>query len=84
MSKTPQLNIYQIPLIQFINREHEICQLADRINWDSLEHDLTEYYCIENGHPSIPIRKIIGVVLLKRMFKESDESVVDRWIENPY
>ncbi len=38
----------------------------------------------EQGRPSIPIRKIAGLLLLKEMFKESDESVVDRWIENPY
>ena len=33
---------------------------------------------------STPIRKIAGLLLLKEMFKESDESVVERWIENPY
>jgi IS5 family transposase len=38
----------------------------------------------EQGRPSIPIRKIAGMLLLKEMFKESDESVVERWIENPY
>ncbi len=38
----------------------------------------------EQGRPSIPIRKIAGLLLLKEMFKESDESVVERWIENPY
>ena len=36
----------------------------------------------EQGRPSIPIRKIAGLLLLKEMFKESDESVVERWIEN--
>ena len=82
--KTPQLSVYQVPLIQFINKGHELCQLAERIDWDGLERDLTEYYCVDNGRPSIPIRKIVGVVLLKRMFNESDESVVDRWKENPY
>jgi IS5 family transposase len=82
--KTPQMNMYQVPLIQFINKEHELYQLAERIDWDGLERDLTEYYCVDNGRPSIPIRKIVGVVLLKRMFNESDESVVDRWQENPY
>ena len=82
--KTPQLNIYEVPLVQFINKNHELCQLAEKINWDDLEQDLSVYYCIDNGRPSIPIRKIVGVVFLKRMFNESDESVVDRWKENPY
>jgi transposase, IS5 family len=82
--KTSQLNMYQVPLIHFINKDHELCQLAERIDWDGLERDLSDYYCIDNGRPSIPIRKIVGVILLKRMFNESDESVVDRWKENPY
>jgi len=82
--KSPQLHMYQVPLIQFINKEHELYQLSERIDWDELERDLTEYYCVDNGRPSIPIRKVVGVVLLKRMFNESDESVVDRWKENPY
>lgn len=82
--KTPQLNMYQVPIRQFINEEHELCQLARRIDWDSLESDLSDYYCVDNGRPSIPIRKIVGVIMLKRMFNESDESVVDRWKENPY
>ena len=82
--KSPQLHMYQVPIIQFINKEHELYQLSERINWVEIEQDLTEYYCVDNGRPSIPIRKIVGVVLLKRMFNESDESVVDRWKENPY
>jgi IS5 family transposase len=32
----------------------------------------------------VPVRKIAGLLLLKQMFNESDESVVERWIENPY
>jgi transposase, IS5 family len=32
----------------------------------------------EQGKPSIPIRKIRGMMLLKEMFKERDESVVER------
>ena len=84
IEKTPQLNMYQVPLVQFINNEHELCRLAEKINWDGLEQDLSAYYCPDNGRPSIPIRKISGVTLLKRMFKESDESVVDRWKENTY
>ena len=82
--KTPQLNMYQVPLIQFIDKSHELCQVAEQIGWDDLERDLSDYYCVDNGRPSIPIRKIVGVILLKRAYNESDESVVDRWKENPY
>jgi hypothetical protein len=41
--KTPQLNMYRVPLIQFIDKRHELYQLAEQIDWDELERDLTEY-----------------------------------------
>jgi IS5 family transposase len=82
--KTPQLNMYQVPLIQFIDKEHELYQLAERIDWDEIEKDLSECYCVDNGRPSIPIRKIVGVILLQRAFNESDERIVEKWRENPY
>lgn len=82
--KSPQLNIFQVPLVQFIDMTHELCQVAEQIDWDELERDLSDYYCVDNGRPSVPIRKIVGVILLKRAYNESDESVVDRWKENPY
>lgn len=82
--KTPQLNIFQVPLVQFIDMTHELCQVAAQINWDALERDQSDYYCVDNGRTSIPIRKIVGVILLKRAYDERDESVVDRWKENPY
>lgn len=84
IDKTPQLNIFKVPLLSFIRKDHELCLLAEKINWDSVENDFMEYYCLDNGRPSIPIRKIVGVILLRRMFNLSDENVVDKWKENPY
>ena len=46
-----------------------------------MESDLGIYYCEDNGRPCIPIRTIAGIVLLRRIF---DESILDRWVENPY
>ncbi|MEY8211730.1 MAG: transposase [Gammaproteobacteria bacterium] len=34
--------------------------------------------------PPLPTRLLAGLHYLKYTFNESDESVVDRWIENPY
>lgn len=84
IEKTPQLNIFKVLLLSFIREDHELCLLANKIDWDLVEKDFSEYYCLDNGRPSIPIRKVVGVILLRRMFNLSDESVVDRWKENPY
>jgi transposase, IS5 family len=82
--KNPQLNIFQVPLKQFINESHELIQLSGKINWEDLENNLSVYYCADNGRPSVPIRLMVGVIMLRRMFNLSDESILDRWVENPY
>lgn len=82
--KTPQLNVFKIALKQYINLNHELCILSKKIDWEKVEEDLSQYYCTDNGRPSIPIRKIVGVILLKRVYNQSDESIVERWMENPY
>lgn len=83
IDKTPQLNIFETPLLSFINTKHELCVLASKIDWESVELDFSGYYT-DFGRPSIPIRKIVGLVLLKQIFNLSDENLIDRWIENPY
>lgn len=82
--KNPQLNMFQVPLKQFINERHELVQLSKKIDWESIENDLSVYYCEDNGRPGVPIRLIVGIIMLRRIFNQSDESVLDRWVENPY
>ena len=81
--KTPQLNIFDTPIKNFINLNHELCELSHRLDWESIEKDFAEYYS-EIGRPSVPIRRMIGMLLLKQIYNLSNEAIVDRWIENPY
>jgi IS5 family transposase len=83
IDKTPQLNIFEVPLIQFINMKHELVELSRQIDWEAIEKQFSVYYT-DFGRPSVPIRKMIGSILLKQIYSESDESFVDRWVENPY
>lgn len=83
IEKTPQLNLFEIPLRSFINLQHELVILSQKINWDEVEKDFENYYS-EIGRPSVPIRKLVGLLLLKQVYNESDENVVARWVENPY
>lgn len=83
IDKTPQLNIFEVPLAHFINMEHELIILSKRLDWDDIEKQFSVYYK-DVGRPSIPIRKLVGSLLLKQVYNESDENFVDRWVENPY
>jgi IS5 family transposase len=78
-----QQNLFQTRLTDLINLEHPLVKLAQEVDWVKMELEFQNLYS-EQGRPSIPIRKIAGMLLLKEMFKESDESVVERWIENAY
>ncbi len=80
---TPQLSIFDTPLEKFINLKHELCVLSKHIDWDKIESDFSVYYS-DFGRPSVPIRRVIGLLLLKHIYNLSDEAIIDRWIENPY
>ena len=81
--KNPQLNVFRVPLVSMINMEHELVLLAQRIDWEKVEKDFSIYYP-ELGRPAVPIRKMVGSMLLKQMYNLGDETFVARWIENPY
>ena len=83
LPKQPQLEMFKTVLISFVNPEHELCLLAKKIDWDKLEKEFAPLYGTV-GRPSIPIRTIVGLLLLKQMYSLGDETVVERYLENPY
>ena len=81
--KNPQLNLTETPLIHFINPGHELCQLARHVNWDQVEKDFAVFYS-DKGAPSVPVRIMIGLIMLKHMYHYSDKGALVHWVENPY
>jgi len=82
-NKEPQLEMFQTVLATFVNPSHELCLLGKQIDWDSLETDFAPLYG-KTGRPSVPIRTMVGLLLLKQMYNLGDETVMERWVENPY
>lgn len=78
------MSIFEVALESFIDMNHELVLLSKQIDWAGVESDFAEYYCSDNGRPSVPIRTMVGMMLLKSMYNLSDEGVVARWVENPY
>jgi len=79
----PQLNLFSVRLKDITNPKHSLILLADKIDWLGIEKDFEKYYSQE-GRPSVPTRTMVGLLFLKSMFNESDETLIPRWVENPY
>ena len=79
----PQLQI-GVELESFLDKDHELYRLANILNWEYLIDSFGPYYVENNGRPGVPIRVIAGLHYLKYLENESDESVVEKFCENPY
>ena len=78
------LEIFKVPLEEIINKEHPLVKLAESINWKNLEENLSKKYTEKMGAPGKEIRLMVGLQYLKYMFNESDEMIVEKFVENPY
>jgi IS5 family transposase len=67
-----------------LSHEHPLYQLAEAIDWTRFEADLGALYTEDVGRPGLPTRLMVGLHYLKYLFDESDETVVAKFIENPY
>lgn len=83
LPKQPQLEMFKTVLTNFIHPQHDLCLLALKIDWESLEKEFAPLYGTV-GRPSVPVRTIVGLLLLKQMYNLGDETVVQRYLENPY
>ena len=70
-------------MLDFIDLSHELILLNNKIDWDYFEKDFSKYYS-NNGQPAMPIRLMVGSLLLKRIYNLSDERLCEAWAMNPY
>jgi IS5 family transposase len=67
-----------------VSHEHPLYQLAEAIDWSRFKAKLGPLYAEAVRRPGLPTRLMVGLPYLKYLFDESDESVVERWVEYPY
>ena len=86
MGKSPiqnQKEIFRPMLTEFIDMTHELVLLANKIDWKYFEKSFSKFYS-NTGHPSMPIRFMVGSLLLKRLYNLGDETLAQAWVMNPY
>jgi IS5 family transposase len=67
-----------------LNPSHPLVKLAEAMDWSYFEQELQSQTAGDMGRPQLPTRLLVGLHYLKAMYDESDESVVMKWVENPY
>ena len=71
-------------LARQLNRQHPLMKLSESIDWSYFDEEFGRAFSLAGGHPPIPTRLMVELYYLKGLYVESDESVVSKWIENPY
>jgi IS5 family transposase len=78
-----QKNLFRPILKEIVNPEHELVILSHQIDWQEFENEFSPLYS-NTGQPGTPIRTMVGLLLLKRIYNLGDETVMAQWVQNPY
>ena len=79
-----ELELFQAQLDQILDHDQPLYKLSHQINWPAFEAEFGALYSPGKGRPGLPIRLMVGLHYLKHSFDESDESVVEKFLQNPY
>ena len=78
-----QRNFFDPMLRYIIDPAHELVFFADQMDWTYFENDFSSFYA-DKEKASVPIRMMVGALLLEHLYKIDNEVLVRRWVENPY
>ena len=78
-----QQDLFRPLLSSFLNPQQDLVLLAKAIDWSYFEQEFSKYYA-HTGKPSMPVRLLVGVHILKHLYHLGDETLVKEWEMNPY
>jgi IS5 family transposase len=82
--KTDAQSSFLLPdLAAQLDPRHELSRLAGQLNWSGFEESFGPLYS-EEGRPALPIRRMVGLLILKQLYNLSDERVVEFWTLSGY
>jgi IS5 family transposase len=86
LGKLPEIkqrDLFRPMLKDFIDPQHKLVLLADLIDWQYFENEF-QSYSSEQGAPSVPIRLMVGCLMLKHLYNLGDEILPERWEQDTY
>ncbi len=83
LEEITQRELFRPMLVDFVDQQHELVLLADAIDWHYFEDEFSPLYS-QVGSPSVPLRLMVGCLLLKQMYNLGDETLPQAWIRDAY
>jgi len=78
-----QRELFRPMLEDFIDMRHELVLLGEKIDWSYFENEFAPYYS-DRGAPSVPIRLMVGCLMLKHLYNLGDERIPEFWVRDVY
>ncbi|MDR2511239.1 MAG: transposase, partial [Bacteroidales bacterium] len=75
---------FRTRLADLINPQHELALLANAIDWNYFGNEFKSLYSDKPSRPAMPIRLMVGVLMLKHLYNLGDEKIPFAWESNPY
>jgi len=78
-----QRDLFRPLLEDFIDMNHELVLLSATIDWNYLEEEFSAHYSSQ-GAPSVPVRLMVGCLLLKHLYNLGDDRIPEVWVRDVY
>lgn len=78
-----QRELFRPLLEDFIDMDHELVLLGNKIDWSYFDNEYAQYYS-DNGAPSVPIRLMVGCLMLKHLYNLGDDRLPEFWVRDVY
>lgn len=83
LPKKSQRDLFRPMLDDIIDMNHELVLLAKQIDWSYFEKEFAPYYS-NTGAPSVPVRLMVGCLMLKHMYSLGDDRIPEVWVRDVY
>ena len=73
-----QFDLFRMHLDNIISHDHSLYRLSQLIDWSVFDERFGALYCPDKSCPGKPTRLMVGLQMLKHLYRLSDEEVAKR------
>ena len=70
-----QSRLFETRLSDQLNPNNVLFKLSKNLDWESIEEEIGKIFKSKKGRPAIPVRTIVGLLMLQHIFGLSDDMV---------